>query len=150
MKQISKDHIVAMFHTLQDIHSLSIPAIAQNADKPIGFNSIRKRHGLASTYMYTMQVLTNMKLVQPVNNGYLWNQCKSAPTMQMAKLVCEMAKSMLNEKRTKQRIKETVVETKKTTTQFSQIAAFRDEELVTELRKRGYTVQCYKDLRVEL
>lgn len=150
MKKIAEDHIIAMFHTLQDIHSLSIPTIAQNADRPIGFNSIRKRHGLASTYVYTMQVLTNMKLVQPVNNGYLWNQCKSAPTMQMAKLVCEMAKSMLNEKRLERGVKETVVKTQKTTTQSVSVATLRDEELVAELRKRGYTVQCYKDMRIEL
>ena len=136
----------AMYNVLQDIYALSLPEVAQNVERPIGFTAIRKKHGLPSTYQYTIHVLIDMKLIQPINNGFLWNLQKSAPTMPMAKLVCEKSKKMLYDKISNKYSKtEDISKISKAVTKSEKIT-LSDKELVAELRKRGYVVLCYREV----
>lgn len=148
MKNIESMYEV-MYNVLQDIYALSLPEVAQNVERPIGFNTIRKKHGLPSTYQYTIHVLIDMKLIQPINNGFLWNLQKSAPTMPMAKLVCEKSKKMLYDKISNKSSKtENIIKISKASKAVtkSEKITLSDKELVAELRKRGYVVLCYKEV----
>lgn len=128
--------------TLTDIYVNGSAILAKTSDKQIPLYTICKKHGLQNYAIHVKRFLISNKLIEMVgDHRYIWNQTKAQPNEAMYTYAEKELRKLLRE------YKPSLKAAKLEFTKASDSTQLSDEQLVAELRSRGYTVTATKEIK---